>query len=158
MEKYISYSIRGLPAGVWGESYAIVTAIEMSPNELRTEYFVLTKRPTETLHNSSLRINVTPLPLELEQIDLDFALDQGKNQVELLLMDGLENRAAELSRPDIAYLQFELKELPSLSLMSPWTRGLFNAQIVQIGQATKCTALSRYIGLLSQNSIITYPS
>ncbi|WP_143133134.1 hypothetical protein [Pseudoduganella namucuonensis] len=155
--KYTSYSIRGLPAGVWGESYAIVTAVELSSSELMAECFVLTKRPKEALHQSVLKIMVTTLPPELGTIDLDFALAEGKTQAELLLMDGLETRATELSRPDVAYLQFELKELPGLSLMSPWCRGLFNSQIVEIGRTTQCAALSRYISLLSQTSIITLP-
>lgn len=60
--KYSMYSIRGLPAGVWGESYAVVTAFESGSRELTTEYFVLTKRPKEALHSAAFKIAVTSLP------------------------------------------------------------------------------------------------
>ncbi len=154
-EKYAVFSIRGLPAGVWGESYAIVTAFESAPKELTSEYFVLTKRPKEALHQDTLRIVVSPLPPELGTIDIDFALQEGVHRTETLLMDGLDARAVELSRPDVAHLQFELKSTNTGDLLSCWMRGLFNSQITEVQRTTQCRSLARYLGLMSQVSITT---
>ena len=153
--KFSVYSIRGLPAGVWGESYAIVAAFESAPNELTTEFFVITKRPKEALNSGNLKIAVSPLPPELGKIDLDFALQEGLQQTELLLMDMLEARASELSRPDVAYLQFELKPTNTGVLLGCWMRGQFNSQLKEVQAKTQCPPLARYLGLFSQVGIIT---
>jgi hypothetical protein len=153
--KFSVYSIRGLPAGVWGESYAVVTAFESAPNELTTEFFLLTKRPKEALNSGTLRIAVNPLPPELGKIDLEFALQEGLGQTELSLMDLLDARATELSRPDVAYLQFELKPTKTGDLLGCWMRGQFNAQLEEVQNTTQCRPLKRYLGLLSQVGIIT---
>ncbi len=154
-EKYAVYSIRGLPAGVWGESYAVVTAFESAENEFSSEFFVITKRPEESLNSSGIKIEVSPLPEELGKIDLDFALQEGLQQTDILLMEMLEARATELSRPDLAYLKYELIPMNSGNLLSNWMRGQFNSQLSEIKSKTNCPSLSRYLGLLSQVGIIT---
>lgn len=153
--KFSIYSIRGLPAGVWGESYAIVTAFESAPNELTTEFFLMTRRPKESLNCGTLRVAVSPLPPELGKIDLDFTLQEGLRQAECLLTDLLEARAAELSRPDVAYLQFELKLTNTGDLLGSWMRGQFKPQIDEIRAKTQCRPLARYLDLLSQVGTIT---
>lgn len=153
--KFSVYSIRGLPAGVWGESYAVIAAFESAPSELTTEFFILTKRPKETLSSGHLKIEVSPLPPELGKIDLEFASEEGLRQTELSLMDLLEVRAAELSRPDVAYLQFELKPTNTGCLLGCWMRGQFNSQLKEIQGITQCHPLARYLGFFSQVSIIT---
>jgi hypothetical protein len=153
--KFSVYSIRGLPAGVWGESYAVVAAFESAPNELTTEYFLMTKRPKEALNSGAFKVAVSPLPPELGKIDLEFALQEGLFQMELSLMDLLEARAAELSRPDVAYLQFELKSTNTGNLLGCWMRGQFNSQLKEIQAKTQCRPLAQYLGLLSQVGIIT---
>jgi hypothetical protein len=153
--KYSVFSIRGLPAGVWGESYAVITAFESAPNELTAEFFIMTKRPKEALHSGSLKIAVSPLPPELGKIDIEFALQEGLRQTEISLINLLETRATELSRPDVAYLQFELKSTPSGYLLSCWMRGQFNSQLKEIQTRTQCRSLAQYLGLFSQVGIIT---
>ncbi|WP_156862538.1 hypothetical protein [Casimicrobium huifangae] len=152
--KYSVFSIRGLPAGVWGESYAVVTAFESAPDELTTEFFIMTKRPNETLNSGAVKIRVTPLPPELGKIDMEFASEEGLRQTELALMTLLEERAAELSRPDVAYLQFELKPTNTGALLGCWMRGQFNSQIKEVQAKTKCRLLARYLDLYSQVGII----
>lgn len=154
--KFSVYSIRGLPAGVWGESYAVIAAFESAPSELTTEFFILTKRPKEALNFSRLKIAVSQLPPELGKIDLEFALQEGSRQTELSLVDLLEVRAAELSRPDVAYLQFELKPTNTGYLLGCWMRGQFNSQLKEIQGITRCRSLARYLGLFSQVGIITH--
>lgn len=107
--RFSVYSIRELPAGVWGESYAIVTAFESGSKELTTECFLITKRPKEDMHSCALPIEVSPIPVELGTIDLDFALQEGLREADLLLMNVLEARATELDRPDVAHFRYELK-------------------------------------------------
>lgn len=152
---YVVYSVRGLPAGVWGESYVVVTAFESAPDELKSEFFLMTKRPTEALHSGAVTIKVSPLPEELGKIDLEFALQEGVRQVELSMTDLLERRAVELSRPDLAYLQFELKPTSSENLLGCWMRGQFNAQLKDMQGSTRCQPLKSYLGLFSQVGIIT---
>lgn len=153
--RFSVYSIRGLPAGVWGESYAIVTAFESAPNELTTESFLMTRRPKESLNCGTLRVAVGPLPPELGKIDLDFTLQEGLRETERLLVDLLEARAVELSSLDIAYLQFELKLTNTGDLLGCWMRGQFNSQIREIHAKTQCRPLARYLGLLFQVGTIT---
>ena len=148
--RFSVYSIRGLPAGVWGESYAVVAAFESAPNELTTEFFVMTKRPKEALNSGALKIAVSPLPPELGKIDIEFALQEGLRQTELSLMDLLEARAAELSRPDVAYLQFELKPTNTGDLLGCWMRGQFNSQLKEVQAKTQCRPLAQYLGFFTQ--------
>lgn len=152
---YSVYSIRGLPAGLWGESYAVVTAFESAPNELTSEYFLMTKRPAEALHSGSVSIAVTPLPEALGQIDSEFALREGVFQLETLMSDLMEKRAADLSRPELAHLQFELRLANSGNLLSCWMRGQFNKQLSEMKDKTNCKLLQSYLGLLSQVGQIT---
>lgn len=158
LPKYSVYSIRGLPAGVWGESYAVVAAFESAPNELTTEFFIMTKRPKEALNSGGLKITVSPLPPELGKIDIEFALKEGLHQAELSLMNLLETRAVELSRPDVAYLQFELKPTTTGDLLGCWMRGEFNSQIKAVQASTQCRPLVEYLRFLSQVGIITRAS
>ncbi len=156
--KFSVYSIRGLPVRVWGESYAVVAAFESAPTELITEYFVMTKRPKESLNSDALKIAVSPLPPELGKIDIEFALREGLRQTERLLMDLLEVRADELSRPDVAYLPFELKPTNTGDLLGCWMRGQFNSQLKEVQAKTKCRPLALYLGFLSKVGIITQAS
>lgn len=151
--RYSVYSIGGLPAGVWGESYVVVTAYERVQDELVTEYFVLTKRPREALHAGSMIIAASPIPPDLGTIDLEFALQEGQEQARLDLYEMLEARGTELSRPDLAYLQFDLKPSRAGHLLGCWMRGQFNSQISEIKHATNSPSLKQYLGLLSQVAI-----
>lgn len=144
------YSIRGLPAGVWGESYVVVTAYESTPNELAGEFFIMTKLPQEALNSGALKITVSALPKELGVIDLEFALKESLRQTEISLMDQLESRAAELGRPDVAYLQFELKPTTTSDLLRCWMNERFKPQLIDIQAKTQCRSLKQYLGFFSQ--------
>lgn len=152
--KYKVYSIRRLPAGVWGESYAVVTAFESGPDELTTEHFVLTKRPSEKLHSGRLQICVGAVPSELGSFDMNFALQEGFREAELHLMDLLDRRADELQRPDVALLQFELQPVDGGHIVGSWMRGLFNDQFLQIEASTECGPLKRYLSFLPQVPVL----
>ncbi len=150
---YAVYSIGGLPAGLWGESYVVNASYERNPDEFVSEYFILTKRPLEAMNSGAVTFSSSPIPPDLGTINLEFALQEGLEQAKIRLYDLLEARAIELGRPDLAYLQFDLKPSRTGHLLGCWMRGQFNAQLSQIGQATQCPPLKRYLGLLSQVAV-----
>jgi hypothetical protein len=113
----------------------------------------MTKRPQEKLRKGARKYLVKSIPAELGDIDLDVVLQQGLQEAELLLMDALDERAAELGRSDVAHLQFELKPTSSGALLSCWMRGQFNSQLTDVQGSTKCRSLASYLGLLSQVEI-----
>jgi len=149
--KYVVYMLRRLPAGLFGETYAIVSGTEVSQGEYRGEHFILTQRPSEALHMGEFEIAGKSLPPELGTVDTDFAMAEAYRQVEVDLLLLLEKRANELGRPELAFLPFELDQRPS-SLMGCWMRGCFTKQLMAIKDATKCSSLATYLSLLEQIS------
>jgi len=113
--KYATYMLRGLPAGVFGESYAIVTGTEVAQGEYRAEHFILTQRPSDALHHGAVDISGDSFPNELGTVDTDFALAEAYRQVEIDLLLLLEKRATELGRPDVAYLPLNWSNDPARS-------------------------------------------
>lgn len=156
--QYNVHRLGGLSAGIWGESYVILTAFEAPPDEVATEFFVLTTRPTEALHWGSSWIQTIPIPEHLGLIDLEFAKSEGRTQVEVLVSEMLEARADELGRPDVAYRPFQLGAAESGSLLGCWMRGKFKAQLKEISTLTKCGRLQRYLNLLPSVSIMIRPA
>jgi hypothetical protein len=144
-----------LPAGVFGEAYAIVTGTEVAQGEYRAEHFILTQRPSEALHMGAVDISGNSFPTELGIVDTDFALAEAYRQVEIDLLLLLEKRATELGRPDLAYLPFELEQRPS-PFVGCWMRGRFTNQLMAVKDATKCPSLARYLSLLQQISVIRH--
>lgn len=153
ISEYAIYTLRGLPAGVFGEAYAIVTGTEVAHGEYRAEYFILTQRPSESLHMGTFDISGNSFPVELGTVDTTFVQAEAKQQVDIDLLLLLEKRATELGRPDVAYLPFELEQHPS-PLIGCWMRGCFTKQLMTVKDATKCPELVRYLNLLQQINVI----
>jgi len=145
--------LRRLPAGVFGEAYAIVTGTEVAQGEYRAEHFMLTQRPNEALQMGAVDISGKSFPVELGTVDADFAIAEAYRQAEIDLLFLLEQRATELGRPDLAYLPFELEQCPS-PFVGCWIRGRFTKQLMAIKDATKCPSLARYLSLLQQISVV----
>lgn len=148
--------LHGLPAGVFGETYVIVTGTELSIGEYSAEYFILTQRPSEALHMGAFVISGNSFPTELGTVDTDFALSEAYVQAEIDMLLLLEKRATELGRPDIAYLPFELKQRPS-PFVGCWMRGCFTNQLMAVKDATKSPSLASYLSLLKQISVTRRP-
>lgn len=149
--KYVVYMLRPPQPVIFGETYAICTGTEISPGKYRAEYFILMQRPTETLHiGPPIIFDGQTFPPGLDAIDMNFAIDEANRQAEIDLLQLLESRAAELQRPELAYLPLGLEPRPS-SLMGCWMRGLFSKQIPAIIESTKCPQLAFYLRLLKQN-------
>jgi hypothetical protein len=143
--------LRNLPAGLFGETYAIVTAIDDSQGNFTTEFFIFMKRPTEALHKGEFTIAGWSFPAELAVVDTDFAIDEGYRQAEIQISLLLEARGLELGRPDAAYLPFDLKDCAS-PFVSCRMRGMFTEQMKQVKDTTKCAPLARYLSLVEQVS------
>ena len=152
--EYTIYTLRGLPAGVFGETYAIVTGTEVAQGEYRAEYFILTQRPSESLHIGAFEISGNSFPAELGTVDTIFVQAEAKQQISDIDMPFLlEKRAIELGRPDVAYIPFELEQRPS-PFVGCWMRGCFMKQLMDVKDATKCPELARYLSLLQQISVV----
>jgi hypothetical protein len=153
--KYTTYMLHGLPAGLFGEAYAIVTGTEVSQGEYLAEYFIMTQRPSEALHKCAFDILGSSFPSELGTVDTDFALAEAYSQAEIDLFLLLEKRVTELKRPDLAYLPFKLEQRgsPFVPFVGCWMRGRFIDQIKDITDATKCPSLARYLSLIQQISV-----
>lgn len=149
--EYTISPILGLHPGIFGESYAITTATEIAANKYGIECFILTQRPKESLLVRSFDIDVSGIPAELETFDLAFATREALTQSKIEIGNLLETRASELTRPDLAYLNFELSGSKG-SIVGPWVRGRFSSQIRQISGITQCPRLKFYLSLLFQNA------
>ena len=147
------YMIQGLPAGVFGEAYVVVTGVEVAPGQYRTEQFILTQRPREALHSDSFEIDGNTFPVELGKVDVDFAMVEGFARAELNVINLLEARTTELGRPDLAYHKFDLVPRPS-PFVGCKMRGIFVAQLAGIRNTTKCAPLSNYLGLLDRIKVV----
>jgi len=152
ISKYTVYQLRGLPPGVFGESYVVVACDDGFKGKFRAEHHILTQRPQESLRSGVLNIN-SDLPAELGIIDADFVIGEGLRQAEITIFELMEKRSIELDRPDVALLPFDLKECPS-PFVGCRMRGRFLKQLEDIGKSTKCQALDRYMNLLQQVGVV----
>lgn len=151
--KYTFYMLRGLPAGVFGEAYVVVATTTGSTMTFRTEHYILTQRPQESLRSGVLNIVANDFPAELGIVDADFAISNGLHQAEIDIFEMLEKRSIELDRPEVALLPFDLKECPN-PFVGCRMRGRFLQQLEDIGNSTKCPSLSRHMRLLQQVRVI----
>ncbi len=147
------YMLQGLPAGVFGEAYVIITGMEVAAGHYRTEQFILTQRPQEALHMDAFEIDGNTFPVELGKVDVDFAMTEGLARAESNVLDLLERRSNELGRPDLAYRRFELVQRPS-PFVGCKMRGRFVDQLTAVKNATRCRPFSNYLGLLDQVSVV----
>jgi hypothetical protein len=154
--EYRVSTLRNLSPGLLGsKTYSVVTATEINADVIGAEYFLLVQRPSATLHQGTIDLNMANFPAELERWTLSTALDEAQLQVDIETGNLLEGRANELNRPDLAYLSFEFKPT-AVSLMSPWMGGIFDQQIRQIFQRTQSPKLRIYLSLLIPNSPNTW--
>lgn len=153
---YSVYMVGGIPPGVFGEAYAICTATDLPNAVFRCEWFLLTQRPTESLHSGVVDISSTGVPKELGEIDLGFAMNEALAQARFDIFSLLEKRAQQVNREEIAYLPFELKRTPT-PLLGCWMRGLYTNELRQMKLQTASYQLRTYLGLLEQVRSIRRP-
>jgi hypothetical protein len=148
--KYLICELRSLPAGIFGETYAVVTGIHTSGSYFKGEYFVLTQRPAAALQKGGFRFSSTDVPADLLTVDLDFMIQEARQQAEILLIDRLEERATQLQRPELLGLNIQMKECSARPFVGCWLRGQFHEQLLDIRDQTECASLASYLGLVSQ--------
>ncbi len=141
--QYKFFEITGLPPGLFGSAYVVAVSIHTSGDYFRGEYYVLSTR-SPALHIEKFRFSSTNLPPDFLRVDLEFILQEAKEQAKNLFSSKLEERAIELKKPDLVALPFALKEIPSPFVMFR-LRGEFEDEIAQIRGETDCEQLSIYL-------------
>lgn len=153
---YRVFALRGLPPGLLGsQSMAIAAATEVGHLRYLVEYHVLTFRPQEAVISGTIDFDLTGLPPEHGEFDLQSALEEARTQIEIETANLLEKRALELKREDLAYLPFTYAP-DAVSVVGTWMRGHFVEQIRGIAKATKCPKLSLYLSFVIQNAPSTF--
>lgn len=150
---YTTYMVKGLPAGVFGEAYVVVAGAEVMPATYRAEYCILMQKPVESMNVGGFDIATATFPPELGPIDAEFVCEESLRQAEIHLLELLETRAAELGRPEVAHLHFELKECTT-PLLGCWMRGRFTKQLIELNGKVQCQPLRTYLTAVQQVQII----
>jgi len=151
--EYTVYSIRGLSAGVFGDSYVVIAG-EDNDDIVNIEWHILTKKPEETLISKYFSISPKNFPPEvIEEIGspYQYGASQAKLYAELNLLELLEDRAKELGRPDIAsmYPRLELIDKTTMFVRSAVSGSHFKS-VKQIHEKTMCGELKRKLSLTNQ--------
>lgn len=153
---YRVFALRGLPPGLLGsQSMAIAAASEVFHLRYLVEYYLLTFRPQEAMISGSIDFNLTALPPEHGEFDLQSALEEARTQIEIETATFLEKRAMEVNRDDLAYLPFTYAP-EAVSVVGTWMRGHFVDQIRAISKTTQCPKLKLYLSFVTQNTPGTF--
>ena len=146
--------VRGLPAGVFGETYIVAVAVHTVSSHYQGEVYVISQRADETLNTVKVHCNGAGVDAELTKIDLDYVLEEGIWHAEQLLFSMLARRAVSLSAPHVEELEPEIKESPSAPIVSCWLRGKFHSQIREMADQTESETFARHLGMVMQAPII----
>lgn len=130
---------------------AIAAATEVSHLRYLVEYHVLTFLPQEKVISGTIDFNLTGLPSEHVEFDLQSALEEARAQIEIETASVLEMRALEVKREDLAYLPFTYAP-DVVSLFGTWMRGDFVEQIRAVATTTQCPKLRLYLSLVTQKN------
>jgi len=155
--KYVVYRLGALPAGLFGETYAISAAIAELANTYRCECYVVSQRSEPHLFSESFSISPGDTPEEFLKVDIDFVLQEGKQQAEMHLADRLLDIAEKKQRPNLYGLNIELVELSYTPLLGCWMRGVFHEEIRSIAKATECNQLRFYLDAVTRSSFVIRP-
>jgi hypothetical protein len=147
------YMVQGLPAGIFGEAYVVIASMEPSHGLFRTEQFILTQRPKETLHMEAFEVDGNTFPVELGKVDLNFVMLEGLVRAGSKILELLEERSADLGRPELAFSKFELVLCPS-PLVGCKMRGRFVQHLTSMKEATGCPNFAIYLGFLDQVAVV----
>jgi hypothetical protein len=148
--RYKIFQLKGLPPGLFGETYAVAVGIHTSGQYFKGEYFVMTQLPNPALHKVTFRYSSTDVPEDLLTVDVDFMVEEAGNQAEIHLIDRLSERATELQRLELLSLHVQLIECAVRPFVGCWLRGQFHNQLREIASSTECTSLAAYINMVSQ--------
>jgi hypothetical protein len=156
--KYTIYKPEALPSGLFGETYVVAVGIYAKEKKYKGEYFVITQRPKPTLFSGGFEFSADDFPQDFLTVDLDFLVQESRQQAEIRLIDRLEQLSEELKKPDLLALQVRLVENNMRPFVGCWLRGSFHEQIRQIAKTTECQSLSIYLSAVSAMASITHNS
>lgn len=152
--KYSAYRLSGLPAGTFGETYVIATAMTEAAGSYRYEYFVVTKRDEPHLFYDEYTFDPADVPEELLKVDIDFLVGEARQQAENYLSQRLFNMAEKKARPSLLDFRLDLVEMSYMPLHGCWMRGDFVEETRAIAKATRCDYLKRYLELIVRSQFI----
>lgn len=142
-----TFSISGLPPGLFGEVYVVISVWQPSKTLWMAEYNILTTRPQENLVNCVVEFDIANYPPELESIDEAYMEAEAARQAEIDLALELEKRAIASGRPELAYLPITLQPT-KISPVTLWVRNLFPVKFEDMANQTKSSDLKKYLGVV----------
>ncbi|MDP3856714.1 MAG: hypothetical protein Q8Q73_03020 [Stagnimonas sp.] len=151
IKKPSTFSVLGLPPGIFGEAYVVVSVWQASTTTWMAEYSILAKRPQkhlfENLFSRVVEIDITSYSSELEPIDEAYMEAEATRQAELDLMLELEKRAADSGHTELAYLPIALQRT-KISLVTLWMRTLFAVTLEDMANHTNSSDLNKYLRIV----------
>lgn len=142
-----TFSLRGIPPGVFGETYVVVSVWQPSTTTWMAEYNILTKRPHEHLVSCVVDFDITNYPPELESIDEAYMEAEAVQHAESYLSLELEKRATDSGRPELAYLPITLQRT-KISPVTLWVRNLFPVKFGDMANQTNSSDLNTYLRMV----------
>lgn len=142
-----TFTLSGLPHGIYGEAYVVISVWQPSATRWMAEYNVLTTRPQENLSSCVVEFDVEDYPRELEPIDEAYMEAEAARQAQLDLAVELENRATHADRPEVAFLPFTLQRT-KISPVTLWVHNLFPTKFADMANQTKSSDLKNYLRMV----------
>ena len=142
-----TFSILGLPPGIFGEAYVVISVWQPSVTQWKAEYNILTTRPQENLVSCVVEFDIANYPPELESIDDAYMEAEAVRQAEIDLALELERRATASSRPELAYLPITLQRT-KISPVTLWVRNLFPMKFADMATQTMSSDLEKYLRMV----------
>lgn len=151
---YIPYRVSGLPAGHFGETYAIVTGTVRENGIHTSEFFAISKRHKPELYRDVLEFSPGDVPEELLNIDEDYLFSEARQQAQNYFDDALYQFASAHGDQVFDRYRAELMELRHMPLLSLWMRGELHEEIRTIARETQSPRLRFVLSLVTQSSVI----
>lgn len=142
-----TYSVSGLPLGIFGEAYVVISVWQPSATRWIAEYNLLTTRPQEDLNSHVVEFDTANYPPELDSIDEAYMEAEAVRQAQLDLALELERRATILGRPEVAYLPFAFQRT-KISPVTLRIRNLFPTKLADMANQTKSSDLKNYMRIV----------
>lgn len=142
-----TFTVSGLPPGIFGEAYVVISVWKSSATEWMAEYNILTTRPQENLDSCVVVFDVENYPPELEPIDATYMEAEAVRQAQIDIELELERRATVVGRPEVAYLPIILQRT-KISPVTLWVRSLFPTKFAEMASQTRSSDLKNYLRMV----------
>lgn len=142
-----TFTVSGLPPGVFGEVYVVISVWKPTETEWLAEYNILNTYPKEMLDSRIVAFDVTNYPSDLEPIDETYMEAEAVRQAQIDLELELAKRATSLNRAEAAFFPIRLHET-KISPVTLWVRDLFPKKFVDMTNQTKSADLKKYLQMV----------